>query len=336
MPKNKLETPINKGNYSFDTEEREQLFNQYRAESWEKKYYQYREDWVNNAKEQKVSEWPLLVDFELSSTCNLKCPMCYTISDEFKAINPNGFMDFELFKKGIDEIVGHVPAIRLSYRGECTLHPQFMECLEYAKSKGIPEVSLLTNSSMLTKEFFTKIAKIGLEWITISIDGINETYEKIRYPLKFQDTLQKVKDIKAIKDSLGLRKPVIKIQTIWPAIESTYEEYYNIFAPYVDLIAYNPLQDGKIRSNQYYEDNFSCPQIYQRIMIGSDGTFIMCCIDTNCKNSLGNFNKETIYDVWHGIQLSEVREKHKNQKYKEIAICKTCTLALKMKDLRIH
>ena len=42
-------------------------------------------------------------------------------------------MEFELFKKVIDEIAFKVPAIRLSLRGESTLNKYFTECIKYAK-----------------------------------------------------------------------------------------------------------------------------------------------------------------------------------------------------------
>ena len=57
------------------------------------------------------------MDLELASICNLKCPMCYTISDEFKKLVNTKRMEFELFKKVIDEIAFKVPAIRLSQGG---------------------------------------------------------------------------------------------------------------------------------------------------------------------------------------------------------------------------
>ena len=51
----------------------------------------------------KVSKYPPHVDIEISSSCNLNCPMCYTTTDEFKKISGLGFMEFDLFKKIIDE-----------------------------------------------------------------------------------------------------------------------------------------------------------------------------------------------------------------------------------------
>ena len=64
------------------------------------------------------------------------------------------------------------------------------------KRKWNKEVSTLTHGFKLTLPFFEQIAKTGIDWITISIDGTGETYNKIRKPLKFDDLFQKIKDIK--------------------------------------------------------------------------------------------------------------------------------------------
>jgi len=50
----KQNVPINKGNYSMDTDERERLFEGYRGEGWKAEYSQYRTDWVKCAKEKKT------------------------------------------------------------------------------------------------------------------------------------------------------------------------------------------------------------------------------------------------------------------------------------------
>jgi len=276
----KLYVPINKGNYHMETPEREALFRMHLAEGWEEEYKQYRDNWIKRAENQIVADYPLLVDLELSTICNLKCPMCYTITDDYKKKIKAEFMDFNLFTKIIDEIAGHVPAIRLSLRGEPTLHPKFIDCIRYAKSKGIGEVSTLTNASKLSEEYFEEIAKAGLDWITVSIDGLDENYENIRKPPKFKDTLEKIKSTKKIKDKLGQHKPVVKIQGIWPAIKSNPEAFYNTFEPYADEIAFIPLIDYLSNDiNITYVENFSCPQHYQRLVVAADGDVMMCSND---------------------------------------------------------
>ena len=328
--------PINKGNYSLDTTEREKEFERKRGLGHEKEYQQNRKEWTEFAKSQYIADYPLLVDIELASLCNLKCPMCYTITKEFKKLVNATLMDFELFKKIVDEIAGKVFAIRLSLRGESTLHPKFVDAIRYAKEKGIKEVSSLTNGSKLKGDYARKVIEAGIDWITFSIDGINETYEKIRKPTKFAQIMSNLEEIKRIKAELNTEKPVIKIQGIWPAIEENPSEYYNKLAPSSDLMAFNPLIDFSypIPLDQIeYEENFSCAQLYQRLVVGADGKVMMCANDDENQHVIGDANKETIHEIWHGENLNKVREIHKkNDGFKEIAVCQKCYLPRKTKE----
>lgn len=325
--------PINKGNYNMDTEERLARFETNRGAGWEEAYRAYRENWVKYPRQQYVSEYPLLVDIELSSLCNLKCPMCYTITDEFKNKVCTRLMEYELFRKIVDEIAGKVPAVRLSLRGEPTLHPDFVSCIKYCKEKGIGEVSFLTNASKLTKEYFTEIAKAGADWITISVDGTGDEYEKIRKPLKFSDTLRKIKDICEVKRENGWKKPVIKIQGIWPSIRDNPSEYYNTFEPYTDLIAFNPLIDylGK-DEDIVYADEFLCPQIYQRLVIGSDGKVMLCANDEEGNCLMGDIHTESVHEIWHGEKINRIRELHASGKFGEVSVCRRCYLPRATED----
>ncbi len=324
--------PINKGNYSMDTEERDLNFDKNRGSAWPEGYKVYRNNWTKFAKEKIVSEYPLLVDLELASICNLKCPMCYTISDEFKKMVNTKRMDFNLFKKVIDEIAFKVPAIRLSLRGESTLHKQFVDCIKYAKDHGIKEVSTLTHGFKLTIPFFKEIAEAGIDWITISIDGTGETYNSIRKPLKFDDLFNKIKDIKKFKDENNLKKPVIKIQGIWPAIKEDPTKYYEMFKPYVDQVAFNPLidylwNDIKEEKEIPYINNFSCPQQYQRMVIGADGLVMKCANDEENREVMGDANEQTVHEIWHGKNFQEAREMHnKPEGFKCSEVCKRCYL----------
>ena len=327
-------TIINKGNYSFETTEREELFHKHKGEGWDEEYKQYRKNWEEYPKKQFVSKYPLLVDIELASVCNLKCPMCYTISDEFKQKVNAKLMDFDLFKKIVDEIADDVPAIRLSLRGESTLHPKFIECIQYAKDKGIKEISFLTNGSKLDRENFIKMMKAGASWITVSFDGLGEEYEKIRKPLKYDEMLAKIKAIKEIKKEFGVNKPVIKIQGIWPSIKVNPEEFYNTLAPYVDSVAFNPLIDfHKSPDDKVFIDGFYCPMLYQRLVIGADGLVMMCSNDEENIHVIGDVNQERVYDIWHGDKLNKVRELHKKPcGYKELEVCRNCYLPVKTED----
>ena len=151
--------------------------------------------WHLNPRLKHVSKFPTHVDIEASSACNLNCPMCYTVTDEFKEQVSRMHMDFELFKKLIDECASYSSnySVRLSWRGEPFLHPKFDEMVRYAKKAGIKEVSTLTHGGFLDPERFEKLMKAGLDWLSISVDGTGETYEQIRNPLKFEETVDKIR-----------------------------------------------------------------------------------------------------------------------------------------------
>jgi len=326
--------PINKGNYSMDTPEREARFHEYLGEAWPEGYAEYRRNWVEWARRQHVADYPLLVDLELASVCNLRCPMCYTISAEFRKHVDARVMDFALFTKVIDEIGGKVPALRLSLRGEATVNPRFVDCIRYAKEHGIKEVSTLTHGGRLNLEFFQKIQQAGIDWITISIDGVGETYERIRKPIKFDEIVQKIEDIKRYKDERGLHRPVIKVQGIWPAVAKDPQLYYDTFAPRVDLVAFNPLIDylGRDSEIEYLED-FTCPQQYQRLVIGADGLVMKCSNDEENREVIGNAYSQTVHEIWHGEAMQRVRDMHKRpQGFMESPVCRRCYLPRQTED----
>jgi uncharacterized Fe-S cluster-containing radical SAM superfamily protein len=326
---------VNNVQQSIDTEEREAIFNQRRSYGHERAYSENRRDWSELPLKQIVSDFPLHVDIELSSICNLKCPMCYTITDEFKSKVHTGFMDYELFKKIVDECAdGNVFSIRLSLRGEALLHKNFIDCIRYAKDKGIKEVSTLTNGKKLNdKDFCEQIVEAGLDWITVSIDGIDDVYEGIRKPITFNEIKQSMINLKKTRDNKALRKPAIKIQGVWPAVKQNVNAYLDIFTPLSDLIYTNPLVDYLGRDSQgqiEYVPDFVCYQPFQRLVIASDGKALMCANDQIGEVIIGDAMSAmsmTVYEIWHGNILQKVREDHKTHSaIMNYHACQTCQI----------
>jgi radical SAM protein with 4Fe4S-binding SPASM domain len=78
-------------------------------------------------------------------------------------------------------------------------------------------------------------------------------------------------------------------------------------------------------------ENFSCPQIYQRLVVGADGLCMMCTNDEEGKVIVGDATKQTIHEIWHGPEMTKVRETHKRcMGAIEINACAECYLPLKV------
>jgi uncharacterized radical SAM superfamily Fe-S cluster-containing enzyme len=111
---------------------------------------------------------------EITSSCNLKCPMC------FAASGPGGkHLSMDEAKRAIDRLVqseGRPEVLQLS-GGEPTIHPEFNDILEYALTQPIDYIMINTNGLRFAKddELITKIAqhKQRME-IYFQLDGFDE------------------------------------------------------------------------------------------------------------------------------------------------------------------
>ncbi|MCC7016148.1 MAG: radical SAM protein [Rhodospirillales bacterium] len=332
-------TPINKGQFTLEPPEREAAFERRRGAGVEAAYAENRRQWSELPKAQRVSDYPLHVDLELASICNLRCPMCYTITEEFRRHVNAKLMDFDLFARLVDECAaGGVYSIRLSFRGEAFLHPRVLDAVRYAKGKGIGEVSTLTNGARLDEAMFAEIMDAGIDWITFSIDGVGAVYEDIRRPNTFDRMVEKLTNFRKIREAAGRAKPAIKVQSILPAIEANPKAFYDVFAPISDMVSANPLIDfTRDKTGLPKIPDFACPQIYQRLVIGADGLAMMCANDENGEHIVGDANTETLRDIWHGPAMARARAIHaRHCGAAELAPCAKCYLPLAVADAEVR
>jgi radical SAM protein with 4Fe4S-binding SPASM domain len=216
-------------------------------------------------------------------------------------------------------------------RGESLLHKNFIDCIKYAKKKGIKEVSTLTNGKkMIDKGFCERMVNAGLDWITVSIDGIDEIYESIRKPITFFQIKQAMMNLNEARDRRGLNKPAIKIQGVWPAVKQAADAYLDIFTPLSDLIYINPLVDYLSCDSQdqiQYVPDFVCYQPFQRLVITSSGEALMCANDQIGEVVIGNAKNMTIHELWHGRIMQKVRNDHTaHNAIRRYQTCRDCQI----------
>ncbi len=161
---------------------------------------------------------PGRVFFALTGRCNLKCEMCQQYNNETfqEEVAHARECTLEELKTVVDDISGFSPIVIVS-GGELFLHKYWFEFLSYIKSKSL-FCSIGTNGTFLEKNA-TKIVEMGLDDISISLDGPKATHDSIRgVSGTYEKAVRGIEKVMEEKKRLGKTKPAITvIFTITPA-----------------------------------------------------------------------------------------------------------------------
>ncbi len=308
-------------NANFHHAEGENLFNK-----TNERFMEYREKWKEWPRDFHVGEFPLFIDIEVTSVCNLKCPFCATT---YRGdLIDRGYITFDMVKKVVDEGADrNLYGIKFNIRGEPLLHKEIHKFVDYAKKKGLIDVYFNTNALLLKDDMARKLIDAGLDRISISTEGFTkEVYEKHRVGGKFEKFLRNIENLNNLKEKLGVKHPKIRIQTVMlEEIKPLFADYKAFWGNYADEVAY---LDFKEMNSKHKNVQFAwaCPQIWQRMALWWDGTILPCNHDDDGSLNLGNIKNMSIQEAWQSEQLNEIRDRHKSGLSHEITACDGCYL----------
>lgn len=287
---------------------------------------EYRSYWKSWPESFHVGDFPLFLDIEVTSVCNLRCPFCaatYNSEDITK-----GYIEPELVKRIIDEgAENNLYGVKFNYRGEPLLHPQITDFVKYAKNKGLVDVYFNTNGLRLNDKVADELIEAGMDRISVSFEGFTkEVYETHRVGSNFEKVLRNIKNLKERKARLNVRHPHIRVQTVLlPELLDKLDAYREFWIEYADEVAYLDYKDMKERQKGV-EYAWACPQIWQRMQVWWDGTITPCNHDDDADLSPGNANQMSIRDAWHSGSVNRVRQAHTEGQSHVIAGCDGCYL----------
>jgi MoaA/NifB/PqqE/SkfB family radical SAM enzyme len=195
--------------------------------------------------------------------------------------------------------------------------------VEYAKWKGVKEVSFITNGRLLEGGLAEGLIRAGLDYITVSVDGLEEHYDRLRTPSTFADITEKLRSFYELKNRIGDGFPLLKIQAIWTYIKDDPAAYYNYFKDFTDKINFDPENDYTLREVPQDTD-FICQYPWQRITITYNGEIPLCISDWNIATNIGDLKRQTIKEVWLGREMDKYRELQLSYKRLTIPPCMRC------------
>jgi MoaA/NifB/PqqE/SkfB family radical SAM enzyme len=271
------------------------------------------------------------VDAEITADCNMNCPMCYRSQLPKDSI---GYMSFETFRTIVDECADNgLYSLRLSWRGEPLIHKDVIRMIEYAKKRGIKNVSFLTNGLLLQGDMAESVIEAGLTYLSVSFDGVGKVYDRIRHPAKFEEAYKRLLDFKELKRKKGSGTPLVRVNTVWPAVAQNPGEYKSVMSKATDMITFNPFIDFFSNAGKPAE-NFVCQYPWQRISITCMGKIMPCTgVSVNEGYELGRIGETSIKDAWHSDKMQELRERHKELQRMDIPCCAECRHGIEKKDI---
>jgi MoaA/NifB/PqqE/SkfB family radical SAM enzyme len=126
---------------------------------------------------------PSRMYIECTAACNISCDhACCAPETGITRTRQAGMLDFDLFRRVIDDVGAALVRIDFFNYGEAFLHKRAVEMCEYIKAH-FPAVYLYTstNGLALTDEQARRLTHSGIDEVTFSIDGASQgTYEKYR------------------------------------------------------------------------------------------------------------------------------------------------------------
>lgn len=293
------------------------------------RFIKYRRKWDENPKNLKHGDFPLHLDIEVTSACNLRCPFCATTYSKFK----DGFMEWKTAKRILDEAGEKgLYACKFNFRGEPLLHKELGRFISYAKEKGVIDVFFNTNAVLLTEEKAKILIDAGLDRLTISFEGFERSlYEKNRVGAKFEEVVANVDRLRSLRERLGVSKPKIRVQTVLvPELKNRMDEFVAFWENRVDQVSYNdmePSMDTIRKKIQRLKSSWICPFPYQRMTIMWDGTITACKNDYYGKLELGNVENVLLSECWQN-RLEDLRLLHKNGRAHQVEACGECPLRM--------
>ncbi|MCG6895034.1 MAG: 12,18-didecarboxysiroheme deacetylase [Desulfobacteraceae bacterium] len=143
-----------------------------------------------------------VVVWNMTRRCNLKCVHCYAhardraFSDELTTAEA---------KRMIDDLAAFGVPVLLFSGGEPLMRPDLPELAEYAVGKGMRAV-ISTNGTLITSRTARGLKEIGLSYVGISMDGMEEIHDRFRgVKGAFRDALEGIRNTQDAGIKVGLR-----------------------------------------------------------------------------------------------------------------------------------
>jgi radical SAM protein with 4Fe4S-binding SPASM domain len=280
-------------------------------------FLDYRASWERARTFKELPSFPLHVDYELLSGCNLRCPMCVMGGSSGKEAPGEGSrLSLSRVKALIDE-GAELGQRALGFGGlwEPLLSGDIPEIVSYGREKGLIDLMMNTNGTLLSPELGGELIESGLTRLMISLDAATkDTYELMRPGGDFEETEANILRFLEIRGKKRL--PLLRLSFCLTKLNEKelipFLEKWENKADFFSIQSYGAFSGAS--EGLFPELPFGsppegrCAQPFKRLSIRHDGSVLPCCDLSALGLSVGRIENSSLKSVWDGEKISSLRE----------------------------
>lgn len=290
----------------------------------------------------KHLDFPNNIQIETTSRCNAKCKFCPY--PETSLTQPQGTMDEDLFVSIVEQISRHpVNLIQPFLNNDPLMDKRILPRLELIIRKNPKaRVMLTTNGFLLRDEMARELAKMNLDTIHISSNGLTpevyretmgiDGYTVLRNVNNLWDHLRRANSptklvvtailLKANKHEVGLMRDYWRSRGVSFYLNPLNNRAGNLTEQtFYQLLPFSRKAD----QSQMVSYNMSgCPALSCFMGILWNGDLITCCMDWRRSVVLGNAREDSLYNLWQGEGYGRLRNLSNAGRLNEMPLCREC------------
>lgn len=283
---------------------------------------------------------PVDVSLELASHCNMRCGYCYHADPTHLPFKRGMMREDEAFKIISQAAQLRVPSIKFNWKGESTLHPQFLLFTRMAKVLSEPFegafIDRLTNSNFKfpteNDQIFEALCnqtKVKVSFDSFRKDVFEEqraggiwdlTYANLR---KFHDMPLRKKNgtelvIQAVRTKLNADEDIAGLaRAHFPEAKISIR----------DMVAGRVEKDVSALEHRQRDlsQRQSCQQAHVRVIFNHEGKAFPCCPDIGEQLCIGDIRKESLAEIFNSAQARALRKSLIDKSAFNSDPCRTCS-----------
>ena len=299
--------------------------------------------------------YPTVLQVEPTSRCNLRCKVCPVATGLGR---PAGDMDFDLYRRLIDEIKDYLLVLMFWDWGEPFLNSRAFDMIRYARQAGIKVVCSTNGLIFADPDRARAVVESGLDVLVFSVDGITEvTYQRYRTYGKLETVLAGVRNVVMEKSRAGSQFPLVNLRFIVMKHGQHEVAHLQEFARALGVDVLTLRKFHSVPRDQESEEDLvpdqvqyqlpartpggrravrvrrnPCKNLWNCPTIHWDGTVCSCFMDYRQQRPLGSLAESSFREIWRGASYAGLRQAFRRD-WTDVLLCRECAFGFEGGDI---